>query len=211
MTGKRRGRRGKDKDKPEPVVEPRPPEEVELPPDVPRLPTADERRASARTSKFNERNRQAILNAIQGGAWRNQAAALAGVGERTIKRWIALGRENLAAIEAYEEGDGPEVELDDYGLFCAKVLQAEEIADANLVQVVVDLAGSPTVPPRDRIKAATWLLERRNRKRYGPGPVAVTGPDGGPVEIDARTVLADRLADLAARQGTGEDPGEPDA
>lgn len=179
--------------------------------EVPRLPTAEER-TRTRTSKFNERNRDLILENIAAGAWRNQAAAIAGVGERTLKRWTSRGRENLTAVEAFELGETDEqVELDDYGLFTAKLLQAEENAENKLLIKVINLAGDDNVPPRDRLKAATWLLERRNRRRYGPAPVEVTGKDGGPIEVDARQLLTDRLADLAARQTTAADPSEPDA
>src|SRR5205814_35586 len=45
-------------------------------------------------SKFTAENRAKILQALKVGASRNMAAAIAGVDEAQIRRWIAKGKES---------------------------------------------------------------------------------------------------------------------
>lgn len=61
-----------------------------------------------------------------------------------------------------------------------------------------------------RVSAANAILDRA----YGRPPQSLehTGLNGGPIqhqEMSAREALADRIANLAARSGTGEGAGKP--
>jgi HEAT repeat protein len=62
---------------------------------------------------------------------------------------------------------------------------AQEHAETAL-NVLIDIAKSTTATDSARVSAANSILDRG----YGKPPQAVTGADGGPVEIQVRT-LAD--------------------
>ena len=99
----------------------------------------------ARPSKFSPQVRKAILDAVEAGNFRDSAARAAGVGPRTLDRWLQLGLQ-------YPDGE--------YGAFRAALLAAEGKAEAALVRTIFDMA-------RSDWKAAAWWLERKFPQRWG--------------------------------------------
>lgn len=149
-----------------------------------------------RPSKFTPEACEAILLGIRGGNYLNVACELAGVSYRTFRRWMVIA-EDPNGDPAYAE-------------FAAKVAQAEAQAEAANIAVIRQ-AARPTKARQGDWKAAAWLEERRHPQRWGrrdTTAVEVSGPDGGPIEVDA-TIKADvesiaSLAGILARRNKAE-------
>ena len=52
----------------------------------------------------------------------------------------------------------------------------------------------------DDFRAATWWLEHVMPEDYGRQRIEVTGPEGGPVQVDLRTKIAEVLAERSDRE-----------
>jgi hypothetical protein len=100
----------------------------------------------ARPSKFTPEARVTILEALAKGSFREVAAKRAGIGSRTLKRWMKLGR-------MYPDGE--------YGKFAADVLRFEVTVEIAAVSRLLQ-AGMSEDP-----KLLCWYLERRWPQRYG--------------------------------------------
>ena len=156
-------------------------------------------RARPLRSKFTAPRRKAILASLELGAFRYAAAAAAGLGERTLKEWISRGRREVDEAELAELEDRAIPGLTPWGKFYLEVGQAEAVAESTALAVVTGAMVGGEV--RDQLKAATWYLERKHPRRWGSGHrLEVTGKDGGPIEVDARKLLGERLARMAARK-----------
>lgn len=167
------------------------------------------KRARARPrSKFTVARRRRILKALNGGRFRYTAAALAGVGERTLKEWISRGRLELDALELADLEAKALPEVTAWGEFYLEVLAAEAVAEDKALGVIVDIATDKESEDRDRLKAATWYLAAKYPRRYGSGArVEITGKGGGPVELDARDTLLEKLAAMARREQANKSEG----
>lgn len=153
-----------------------------------------------RPSKFTPEACESILLGIRGGNYLNVACELAGVSYRTFRRWMVIA----------EDPDGDPA----YAEFAEKVAQAEAQAEAANIAVIRQ-AARPTKNRQGDWKAAAWLEERRHPQRWGrrdTTAVEVSGPDGGPIAIDA-TVKADvesiaSLAGILARRDQAQSEKE---
>jgi transposase len=103
-----------------------------------------------------------IVNALRAGAYTAEAAAHAGVSVRTFQRWRARG----------EQADAEER----YRTFAERAAKAEAEAKVFAIGIV------RTAMSQDW-RAAAWLLEHRWPQEWGRRNVEVTGPEGGPVEV----------------------------
>ena len=112
-------------------------------------------------AKWGAAVRRVILRALRDGAKHYHAAELAGVDERTLKRWLAAGRANIEAVDLHDAGEGPEAELDDFGEFYLAVAEVRGRADQPAVRCIVRAI------ERGDVKAAQWWLERRRPAEYG--------------------------------------------
>ncbi len=141
------------------------------------------------------------MAALEDGRYRYNAANLAGIGERTLKEWIARGRAEVDAQELAElHGQKTVKAIGPFGEFYLEVALAEAKAEDEALGVIVSIALDPKAEGRDRLKAAMWYLERKHPRRYGSAVRHEhAGPDGGPIEVDARDTLKDRLAGLAKK------------
>lgn len=133
-------------------------------------------------STFTKEREAVILDALRKGLFRYNAAAIAGVSERTMKRWVARGRDNLSEIEAWEdaaesaetdETDGEDLgecpEINKFGRFVIAVSIAEAAAEAESL-LTIQNAGIKDW------RAAAWYLERKYNKRYGSGALRTDLP-----------------------------------
>lgn len=117
--------------------------------------------------KWSPQTRAKILGSVREGVFLYNAAAIAGIGESTLRRWIAKGREELQAweewSEAVDDGEGsgePEPRITAWGTFALAVAEAEGTAEATAIRRIVS-AGL------EDWRAAAWYLERKNARRYG--------------------------------------------
>jgi hypothetical protein len=103
-----------------------------------------------------------IVLALRAGAYSAEAAAHAGVSVRTFQRWRSRGE--------LDEAD------ERYRTFAERVAKAEADAKVHSIGIV------RTAMSEDW-RAAAWFLEHRWPHEWGRRNVEVTGPDGGPVEV----------------------------
>lgn len=100
-----------------------------------------------RPSKLTPEIRDKVLQAIQLGCPRKQAAAFGGIDEATLRRWLARGRD-------------PDEEP--YAPFREAVLEAEAKATVALVGSITQAARGGDV------RASIWLLERKLPELFSP-------------------------------------------
>lgn len=134
-------------------------------------------------SKFSPDVAARVIQALRGGNYRNVAAAYAGIHYTTLRKWL---------IDA-EKPDAPQELID----FANAVEKAE--ADAE----VADLALIRRAAQDKDWRAAAWIRERRSPERWGrrdATKVEVSGPAGGPVQVDVGGVVAGDVLAIVALQ-----------
>lgn len=167
---------------------------------------------------FTPRIAAEIVEHCRSGLFRYNACALVGVGVRTVERWVAQGKDNLAQIEREQddpEHEGPRTRLDRFGQFVIELETAEAQAEQQVVGVIHKLAtvkGDPAV----QLRAAQWYLERKNNLRYGRGALRVDlrtgegGADDGDEDVTDRVMA--KLSQIQQRlrpepEADGDDGG----
>jgi len=130
--------------------------------------TKRERKPRGAPSKRTPARRAAILKAIREGAAFESAARSAGIGPTTFKDW---------------RRDDPEFE------------EAVQNARAEMEVRLLECIGAAATEPKTW-QAAAWKLERLLPDRYAPRrqPVEVTGPNGGPINVEGS--IAAKLDEL---------------
>ena len=130
--------------------------------------------------KLTKATQHKITRSIRAGHFTVIAAQLAGISETTLYRWLDAGREAKTGV---------------YREFWEAVELAKAQAENKYLSVVRAVANDKT--RKDRLKAATWWLERRHAGRYSP--TQITKLEG---EIGVRRIAAemtdDELAEIAA-------------
>lgn len=120
-----------------------------------------------RKLKLTPEVQQKIVSAIRAGNYAFVAAEMAGIGRSTYWRWLEMG-EKPDAQPVYRE-------------FRDAVKEAEAAAEVASVALIRQAAQNGTW------QAAAWYLERKHGDRWGRNDKVrqeVSGPDGGPVEVD---------------------------
>jgi transposase len=142
---------------------------------------------------------EVIVQAVRAGNYVETAAALAGVSKDTVYHWLREGarastkttrltpfeRHAVTFSDAVAQAEA-ESESGDVG-----VLTSLAQGVTRVERIVVDQEGNEIsrtvlaerVPPNDRV--LMWRLERRFGARWGRQRVELSGPDGGPVEVEA--------------------------
>lgn len=118
----------------------------------------------ARQSKLTPDTQKKIVDAIAEGNYLETAAALGGISETTFYRWMQEGEQ--ATGGAKHE-------------FREAVKRAE--AEAESLRV-----GRISKAGKDgNWQADAWYLERRYPEKWGKRLTELTGPNGGPVQVEA--------------------------
>lgn len=118
-------------------------------------------RKAGRPTSLTPERLQLLVEALETGCPRKQAAILAGVTDTTFYSWMKWG----------EQGKQP------YADCLAKVREAEARGMARNLALIQDAA------PRDW-KAAAWILERRHPADFARHDHhEVTGGGGGPIKV----------------------------
>lgn len=113
-----------------------------------------------------------ICRAASEGVSTRGAARVAGLSEATVFRWLARGRAELEASDGWSD-----LSLSVLGRFARDFAFAQAKQEEKAIRVLTSVMADAEAPQRDRIKAATWWLERARREDYGP--------DAGAVEVEA--------------------------
>lgn len=175
-----------------------------------------------------------ILSALRSGNYIEQAAAVAGINQDTIRDWVRIGqRAPTRAHKEHRRLTQHEQRCVAFSVALARAIAESEVYDATRIREaglepavkrvtitkrvpVSDGDGKVTmveqVEVREEVlppdwKALAWRLERRFRERWGTSTsVEVTGRDGGPVVVDDIGARARALVDEvdAFNQGVQE-------
>lgn len=128
----------------------------------------------ARPTKLTEERHDAIVEAIREGNFAQVAAASNGITEQTYYNWLKRGQTDLASEDV-------DTQQSIYAQFFEAVKAAEAEAEARMVHLL---------QREDKWQRRAWWLERRFPKRWGQKQsVELSGPDGGPVEVDSKAAL----------------------
>lgn len=138
----------------------------------------------SRPTKLTPHRRKRLVRALADGNTRRTAAALAGIDDSTLRRWLARG---------HEEASGP------YHTLRLAVEQAEAEAESRMVALIRSAAPQTW-------QAAAWWLERRRpqdwRKRTAVElegePRANVRVVIGKPKIDPRKLSPSTLRELAS-------------
>lgn len=136
----------------------------------------------ARKAKLSPDIQAKIVGLIKAGNFSSTACALAGVSESTFYRWMDRGRG--AKSGRYRE-------------FWEAVEQAKAFAEAKYLEVIQQVADD--LHHKDRLKAATWWLERRHAGKYSP--TMITELKGGFEVKRVEELSDDELASIARGGG----------
>lgn len=136
---------------------------------------------SGRPEKLTATLQTRIVDAVRAGATREQAAAAAGIGKRTLQRWLAQG-----------EGDRPAPRFLGF---------AAAIRTAEAAMVVDAVQGIQQAAQAGDWRARAWLLERRFPAQWGRRSAhELSGPRGEPLalggDLDLRTLSEEDLEQL---------------
>lgn len=130
-----------------------------------------------------------IVLAVRGGAYLDDAAAYAGVSERTLYAWLARGRDAETRAD-----NGNELSDDDRLLLGFQRDVARARADATIRNVTLVQQAAQT-----SWQAAAWWLERTNPRKWGRHEtVEITG-DTVDVADDYERILRERIERLRER------------
>jgi len=98
-------------------------------------------------TKFDPDTCHKIIQALEAGNYRKTAAALAGIDETTLVRWIKRGRESKSRGKYYQ--------------FYQSVKKAEEFAKAYHLQQIRKASENGSW------QASAWYLERKHPNEWG--------------------------------------------
>lgn len=134
---------------------------------------ATEKKKHGRPTKLEEVAAAKIVAALKGGAFRKVASAWAGISERTMREWMALGKAKPTSP---------------YGAFRRNVIEAE--TGAEIFVGGVAFKGASSDP-----EYALRYMAIRWRKRWNPRhQVTVSGDPRAPLQVESSIDLS-RLSD----------------
>jgi hypothetical protein len=181
-------------------------------------------RRVGRRLAITDEGRTRLLNAIRAGTPVGYAAEYAGVGQRTLFRYLARGEDADARAERGEPLTDDDEVMRQIWQDVSRARADVAVRGVALIQRVAsggavlkettrryrDPATGQVVTETERTfsppdaKPIQWLLERTHRQEFGKtSALEVTGADGGPVQVDngdVVTTLAARLAALTAER-----------
>lgn len=127
------------------------------------LPTEDlvtPRGKGRKPPRWNDPRILTLLAYLEAGAYRGQAITAAGLAERTVMRWLEIGRDEA---QRAEDEDLP---LTFYRHFWQAVVRAEVVPEMRALHTI-RRAGE-----RGGWRASAWFLERRYPDVWGPKATA---------------------------------------
>ena len=135
-----------------------------------------------------------LVEALKAGNYVDDACAYAGIAESTYYLWMERGRRAAAALAAGETpkpADAPYVEI------------MESASRARSAAVVRNVNFINRAASEGTWQAAAWWLERTRPDKFGRRlATELSGPAGGPIEVEMVTAeeLENRIAALLGEQ-----------
>lgn len=121
------------------------------------------RRKAGRPTRFVPEVKAKVIEALEGGNFRNVACGYAGISYEVMKQWIAKGRSDRKGS---------------YYDFYRAVIEAEKTAEIKSVKLIMQAA---VIDPRH----AQWWLSHRWPQRWADKTrvrTEVSGPNGSPIK-----------------------------
>lgn len=127
-----------------------------------------------RPTKLTEARHRKIVADIRAGNFAQIAAVASGITEQTYYNWLSWGQRDLASED-----------VDKHSSIYAEFFESVKAAEAEAeVKQVRELQRD------EKWQRRAWWLERRFPKRWGQKQaLEVSGPEGKPIEVDAKDTL----------------------
>lgn len=165
-----------------------------------------------RVTLLTEEVHKAMVGYLRGGATVKAAALAAGIDKGRHYEWVSRGRRYQERL--WENPDDTDDFEEYFRLYYVETTKAQAQPQVRAALVLADLM-------RDghddsiRLRAATFLLERRDPDEWGRNSrVEVTGDGGGPVQVedvtDREGLLARRLRERVLAEGLLTLEAEPE-
>lgn len=173
-----------------------------------------------------------VEQALRAGAFLHDAAARIGYPVETLRGWRKVGQRTIREVV---QGKRRNDELTEHERECAQLAARMERAESDAKLMLLGHLGRLAHGNVERVetkvkvgpngvaetttttmrggpdgRALTWLLERRWPDDYGRSRLELTGPEGGPIVVEAQSA-ADRLRTLIADVRRSKAETEPDA
>lgn len=132
--------------------------------------------------KLTEGVLKQFVEEVRRGNFRTVARQRLGISQSTYDQWMRTGRKQ---IREYHQGKRSKLLLQ--GRLVIELDRAEGYIHGQMVQDILE---------QGSIHARMWYLERRFRKLYNPHAIATDDETGKEIEVDASSLLADKLKAL---------------
>ena len=139
---------------------------------------------AGRKTLLNDKRLKAITTMLRAGAYVDDACQSVGISDRTFYNWANRGRVQEERIEA-----GLEIEPDEEPFL--QFLRSIREADAE--GIIGHLMNIDNAAKNGTWQASAWILERKQPKKWGRyDRTEITGPEGGPIQINVSTEELER-------------------
>lgn len=188
-----------------------------------------EKRATGRPCLMTAQTVGRLFAGLRQGLWRDDAAALAGLGVDTLDSWIARGRAEIQKADIVLQSTGAMPRYTKWANFVTDLVVVEvqlrakllgimfEIADTRAPSTENDENGDP-IPgvlmyPDAAFRCITWYLSRKDNKRYGSGSQRTDLIRGGSADdldgIDPGQFVLEQIARaLALKKHAADQAGD---
>ena len=137
-----------------------------------------------RKTLLNPQRLEAITTMLRAGAYVDDSCRAVGISKATFYVWLNRGnvqRERLAAGLEIEPDEAPYLEF----------LDAVEEADAE--GIISHVMNIDNAAKNGTWQASAWILERKQPRKWGRyDRTEISGPEGGPIQINVSTEELER-------------------
>mgnify|MGYP003642701083 CR=1 FL=1 len=142
------------------------------------------KKKAGRKTLLNEARLEAITTLLRAGSYIDDSCKSVGISVGTFYNWMSRGqvqRERQTAGLEIEEKETPFLEF----------LEAVEVADAE--GIVGHVMNIDHAAKNGAWQASAWILERKQPKKWGRHDrTEISGPEGGPININVSTEELER-------------------
>lgn len=146
--------------------------------------TTPTKKKTGRPSLLNEQRQEAIAAMLRSGAYIDDACKSVGIAPSTFYNWLNRGN-----TQRERQGAGLEVEEDERPFL--EFLETVEMADAE--GIISHVMNIDSAAKNGTWQASAWILERKQPRKWGRfDRTELSGPEGGPIEINVSTEELER-------------------
>lgn len=139
---------------------------------------------TGRKTLLNEQRLETIATMLRAGAYVDDACRAVGIHRSTFYNWMQRGniqRERLNAGLEIEASEQPFLDF------------LDTIEEADAEGIIGHLMNIDNAAKNGTWQASAWILERKQPKKWGRyDRTEITGPEGGPIQINVSTEELER-------------------